>query len=110
MAGFLMQKKKVDLVLVGADRIAKNGDFANKVGTYGLAVLSKAHGIPMYTLAPRTTFDPETESGDQIQIEERNPEEVRGTTAPQDTQVWNPAFDVTPRHWISGVIFEDGTL
>jgi methylthioribose-1-phosphate isomerase len=114
MAGFLMQKEKVDLVIVGADRIAVNGDTANKIGTYALAVLARAHGIPFYVAAPLSTIDPALPDGETIPIEERNPDEVTHCggvrTAPEGVAVWNPAFDVTPHDLISAIITEAGVI
>jgi methylthioribose-1-phosphate isomerase len=114
MAGFLMQKKGVDLVIVGADRIAANGDTANKIGTYGLAVLAQAHGIPFYVAAPLSTIDPALADGKAIPIEERNPDEVTRCggvrTAPEGVVVWNPAFDVTPHDLVSAIITEAGVI
>ncbi|GMR13559.1 MAG: S-methyl-5-thioribose-1-phosphate isomerase [Gemmatimonadota bacterium] len=101
-----------DVVLVGADRIAANGDVANKVGTYGLAVLANHHGVPIYVLAPTSTIDPSTPTGTDIPIEERDPDEVRRgfgrLTAPADVSVWSPAFDVTPGELLEGIITEHG--
>ncbi len=112
MAAWVMQQGKVDAVLVGADRIAANGDVANKIGTYGLAVLAKAHGIPFYVVAPVSTLDVSLESGDLIPIEERKPEEVTcgfsRRTAPEGVAVYNPAFDVTPHRLVSAIISEKG--
>jgi methylthioribose-1-phosphate isomerase len=114
MAGFLMQRGKVDLVIVGADRIAVNGDTANKIGTYALAVLARAHGIPFYVAAPLSTIDPALPDGGTIPIEERNPDEVTHCggvrTAPEGVAVWNPAFDVTPHDLISAIITEAGVI
>jgi len=114
MAGFLMQKKKVDLVIVGADRIAANGDTANKIGTYGLAVLARAHGIPFYVAAPLSTIDPALPDGGVIPIEERNPDEMTHLggirTAPEGVAVWNPAFDVTPGNLITAIVTEAGLV
>ncbi len=110
MAGFLMSQGKVQKVFVGSDRIARNGDFANKIGTYSVAVLAKFHGVPFYVAAPRTTFDEKCDSGADIPIEERHPDEVRAGKSPHQAPVWNPAFDVTPRKLISGIVFEDGML
>jgi len=107
MAGFLMAQNKIDLVMVGADRIAANGDFANKIGTFTVAVLAKHHGVPFYTLAPRTTDDPNCKDGSDIHIEERGADEVRAGKAPTDAPAYNPAFDVTPRSLISGILFEN---
>ena len=114
MAGFLMQQGKVDLVIVGADRITANGDTANKIGTYALAVLARAHGIPFYVAAPLSTIDPSLPDGRAIPIEERNPSEVTSLggvrTAPEGIPVWNPAFDVTPNHLITAIVTEAGIL
>ena len=112
MAAWVMQQGKVDAVLVGADRIAANGDAANKIGTYGLAVLAKAHGIPFYVVAPVSTLDVSLDCGDQIPIEERKPEEVTcgfgRRTGPEGVHVYNPAFDVTPHRLVSAIISERG--
>jgi methylthioribose-1-phosphate isomerase len=112
MAGALMASDPPDFVFVGADRIAANGDVANKVGTYGLAVLARHHGIPMYVLAPTSTVDFGTPTGAEIPIEFRDGEEVRGgfgaMTAPEDVPVWSPAFDVTPAGFITGIITQHG--
>jgi len=114
MAGFLMKKGEVDLVIVGADRIAANGDAANKIGTYGLAVLARAHRIPFYVAAQLSTIDPALPDGDAIPIEERTPDEVThvcGTRmAPEGIAVWNPAFDVTPHELITAIITEAGMI
>lgn len=106
MAAELMQKKKVDKVFVGADCIAKNGDVANKIGTYNLAVLCSYHKIPFYVVAPKTTFNPQHESGKTIPIEQRDPKEVSDWAS----SVYNPAFDITPAKLITGWIFEDGLV
>lgn len=112
MIGHLMKKGRIDLVVTGADRIARNGDSANKIGTYAAAVLAKAHGIPFYIAAPVSTIDLSIWSGDEIVIEERGPEEVlkigKEIIAPKGTKVVNPAFDVTPAAYISGIITERG--
>jgi methylthioribose-1-phosphate isomerase len=110
MAGFLMQKGRVDRVLLGADRIARNGDFANKVGTYSLAVLAKHHGLPFHVVAPRTTIDRKCPNGAAIPIEERQAAEVRSHWAPQQCEVWNPAFDVTPAELVTSWIFDHGVF
>jgi methylthioribose-1-phosphate isomerase len=114
MAATVMRNNGVSAVIVGADRIAANGDFANKIGTYGLAVLAKEHEIPFYTAAPLSTIDLSTSTGEQIPIEERGREEiVRGfgkLTAPNDVPVYNPAFDVTPAKYLAGIITERGVL
>ncbi len=111
-AGHFMQKRKIDLVIVGADRIAKNGDFANKIGTYEKAVLAFENNIPFYVAAPVTTFDFSLENGDNIPIEERGQEEVlevsKKRIAPLKTQARNPAFDVTPKRYVTGYITEEG--
>ncbi len=113
-AGFLMQLKKIDLVIVGADRIAANGDTANKIGTYSLAVLAKHHNIPFYVAAPRSTIDPKTPKGDKIPIEERPSKEIiqinKNLIAPKDTKALYLAFDVTPNRYISGIITEVGII
>lgn len=113
-AAFVMKQKRIDAVLVGADRIAANGDTANKIGTYGLALLAGAHDIPFYVLAPTSTFDLSMSSGDEIPIEERGPDEVTrgfGTLiAPENVSVYSPAFDVTPAALISAIICEKGVL
>jgi methylthioribose-1-phosphate isomerase len=106
-AAITMQRKHVQAVVVGADRIARNGDTANKIGTYGVALAAAYHGIPFYVAAPRSTFDFTLASGDEIPIEERAPDEVR--IAPDDS-VFNPAFDVTPARLITGIITEYGVL
>ncbi len=112
MAGYLMSSGKVDLVIVGADRIAANGDAANKIGTYGLAVLAREHGLPFYVAAPFSTVDMKLRTGLDIPIEERNPEEVTCfagiRVAPEGVKVWNPAFDVTPAQLITAIITERG--
>lgn len=114
MAGWVMKNKKVQAVIVGADRITLNGDVANKIGTYSVAVLAKEHGIPFYVAAPISTFDFNMLSGDDIPIEERKATEI--TTigglqiAPDGVEVYNPAFDVTPNELISAIITEYGVL
>jgi methylthioribose-1-phosphate isomerase len=112
MAGHLMSKGDVDLVIVGADRIAANGDAANKIGTYMVAVLARRHALPFYVAAPLSTFDPEIADGSAIQIEERPAAEVTGYRglrwAPQGIKVRNPAFDVTPAGLISAIVTEKG--
>ena len=114
MAAQVMKEKKVDLCVVGADRIAANGDTANKIGTYGVALLAKAHGIPFYVAAPSSTFDLEMADGSTIPIEERDPIEVTHglgrQTAPDGIDVYNPAFDVTPASLISGIITDRGVI
>jgi methylthioribose-1-phosphate isomerase len=111
-AAFVMKRGDVDLVITGADRIAANGDTANKIGTYGLAVLARHHDIPFYVAAPFSTIDPAIATGAAIVIEERDPAEVRGVggrqTAPASSPVFNPAFDVTPAEFITAIITERG--
>ncbi|MBK9122315.1 MAG: S-methyl-5-thioribose-1-phosphate isomerase [Chloroflexi bacterium] len=111
-AGYFMQRGEVQLVLVGADRIAANGDFANKIGTYQLAVLAKENRIPFYTVAPTSTVDLSLASGGEIPIEERGPEEVTNPygnkLVPDHFRARNPAFDVTPARYVSGIITEYG--
>ena len=107
-AAALMRAGRVDACFVGADRIATNGDVANKVGTYGLAIAARQHGIPFYVVAPSSTFDPDTSRGDDIVIEQRSADEVRrgfgAATAPEDVDVFNPAFDVTPADLITAIV------
>jgi methylthioribose-1-phosphate isomerase len=114
MAGLVLKKGMVQAVIVGADRIAANGDSANKIGTYSLAILAKYHSIPFYVAAPLSTIDVKTPDGEHIPIEERDPAEVthfRGQmTARPETQVYNPAFDVTPAKLITGIITEEKVL
>jgi len=118
MAASLMAQKRVDAIWVGADRIAANGDVANKIGTYSLAVLAKYHGIPFYVAAPHTTHDPHCPNGAAIPIEQRAASEVTGVSgsfgsvqwAPLDAQVYNPAFDVTPAELISGWVLDVGVV
>ena len=112
MAGALMRQGKVNFIVVGADRIAANGDTANKIGTYSVAVLAREHQIPFYVAAPLSTIDLNTPDGQHIPIEERNSKEVThvgaSRLAPEGAHVWNPAFDVTPNHLIAGIITERG--
>src|SRR3954447_302129 len=112
MTAALMRLGKVDLVVVGADRIAANGDTANKIGTYGVAVLAREHKIPFYVAAPLSTIDLNTPDGEHIPIEERSSREVThvgsAQLAPAGARVWNPAFDVTPHKYIAGIITERG--
>ncbi len=115
MAGSLMRQGKIHVCVVGADRIAANGDVANKIGTYSVAVLARAHNIPFYVAAPYSTIDLKTKSGSDIPIEQRNPLEVttiHGShpVAPKDVVVYNPAFDVTPAELITGIITERGVF
>ena len=111
MAAALMRAGEIDLCLVGADRIAANGDVANKTGTYGVAVSAHHHGIPMYVAVPTSTLDPCTASGDAIVIEHRSADEVRGVspiTAPPEARVYNPAFDVTPAELVTAIVTDRG--
>ena len=112
MSGYLMSKGLIHLVIVGADRISANGDVANKIGTYSLAILAKAHGIPFYVAAPLSTFDLSLDTGDEIPIEERDTMEVTHPfgrkIAPEGVRVWNPAFDVTPHEYVTAIITERG--
>ncbi|KAF6581336.1 S-methyl-5-thioribose-1-phosphate isomerase [Paenibacillus sp. EKM212P] len=114
MAGMVMSKGWVQAVIVGTDRVAANGDVANKIGTYSLAVLAKAHGIPFYVASPLSTIDLQTATGADIPIEERSAEEVTESfgkrTAPQGIKVYNPAFDVTPHEYITAIITEKGIV
>ncbi len=114
MAGYFMRRGEVNCVIVGADRIAANGYTANKIGTYSLAVLANAHGIPFYVAAPTTTIDLSLTSGYQIPIEQRSPEEVthiKGVSiAPEGTDAANPAFDITPSQYITAIITERGII
>jgi methylthioribose-1-phosphate isomerase len=107
MAGWLMAQGKVDAVITGADRIAANGDAANKIGTYGLSVLARAHNLPFYVAAPTSTIDPAIARGEDIPIEHRRPDEL-GPGVPEGFGVYNPAFDVTPATNISAIITENG--
>jgi methylthioribose-1-phosphate isomerase len=114
MAAHFMKRKMIDAVIVGADRIARNGDTANKIGTYGLAVLARAHGLPFVVAAPVSTFDPLLATGDGIVIEERDPQEITtfagARSAPQNATVANPAFDVTPASYITAFVTEHGII
>jgi methylthioribose-1-phosphate isomerase len=114
MAGQVMKEGRVQRVIVGADRIAANGDTANKIGTYSVALLARAHGIPFYVAAPSSTFDLSLPTGDGIPIEQRDPREITHgfgrQTAPEGIDVYNPAFDVTPHHLIAGIITEKGLI
>ena len=114
MAAFLMQQGKIDIVLLGCDRMAANGDFANKIGTYSVAVNAKHHGVPFYTVLPSSTIDLSLADGSGIPIEERAADEVRTMygvqTAPSDVPVYNPAFDVTPHELLTGIITEKGVI
>lgn len=114
MSAFLMSKEKIDAVVTGADRIAANGDTANKIGTYGLAIAAREHNVPFYIAAPLSTFDINCPCGNMIPIEERDGDEIRVIKGvrliPENIKVWNPAFDVTPSKLISGIITEAGIL
>lgn len=114
MAAHFMNEGKVDAVIVGTDRVAANGDVANKIGTYGLAVLARMHDIPFYVAAPLSTIDLETPDGDSIPIEQRSRAEVtdvgESTIAPADVQVAHPAFDVTPHEYVTAIITEEGVV
>jgi methylthioribose-1-phosphate isomerase len=106
--GALMERGLVDRVVVGADRVAANGDVANKVGTYPIAVLAARHGVPFYVAAPTSTLDPSTPSGSDIPIEERAPSEVLGDAAPEGADALNLAFDITPAELVTVIVTEDG--
>jgi methylthioribose-1-phosphate isomerase len=113
-AGLLMRRGEVDLVMVGADRIATNGDVANKIGTYPLAVLARENEIPFYVAAPLSTIDMEVENGDEIPLEEREQEEVLNYSdtqiAPKKAKAYNPAFDITPHSYINGFVTQEGII
>jgi methylthioribose-1-phosphate isomerase len=113
-AGLAMARGMVDAVVVGCDRVAANGDTANKVGTYGLAVLAARHDIPFLVAGPLTSFDAATPDGDRIVVEERSADEVRefggAATTPEGAPVWNPAFDVTPAELITAFVTDAGVL
>jgi methylthioribose-1-phosphate isomerase len=113
-AAQVIAEGRVRAVIVGADRIAANGDFANKIGTRGIAVIAAEHGIPFYVVAPTSTIDPGLEDGDSIPIEERDPAEVTegfgSRTAPEGVRVYNPAFDVTPNRYVTAIVTEGGVL
>jgi len=114
MAAQVMREGRVQAVVTGADRIAANGDSANKIGTYSVAILARAHGIPFYIAAPSSTFDLTLANGDSIPIEERDSAEITHgfgrQTAPDGVQVYNPAFDVTPAEYITAIITEQGVI
>jgi methylthioribose-1-phosphate isomerase len=114
MAAQVMKEGKINMVIVGADRIAANGDSANKIGTYGLSVLAHAHKIPFYVAAPSSTFDLTLKDGSGIPIEQRNPKEITEPfgkqVAPIGVSVYNPAFDVSPAHLITGIITEKSLI
>ena len=114
MAAWVMSRGLIDCAMVGADRIASNGDVANKIGTYGVAVAAKEHGIPFYVVAPCSTIDMSLASGDEIPIEERRPDEITMLAgvkiAPESVRVYNPAFDVTPNRYVAAIISEKACL
>jgi methylthioribose-1-phosphate isomerase len=114
MSGSLMKSGRVNAVIVGADRVARNGDVANKIGTYTVAVLAKEHGVPFYVAAPLSTIDLDTSSGGEIPIEQRHSTEVTEingkSVAPKGIEVENPAFDITPNHLITALITEFGVV
>jgi methylthioribose-1-phosphate isomerase len=114
MAGHFLKAKKIQVVIVGADRIAANGDAANKIGTYSHAVLARENDVPFYVVAPISTIDVSIPTGEDIPIEERDPMEVRAimgkAVSPPDVKVQNPAFDVTPNRYISAIITERGII
>ncbi len=113
-AATLLRQGRVDAVITGADRIAANGDAANKIGTYPLAVLARRHGVPFYVAAPSSTIDPDTATGDEIEIEQRHPDEIHGHRGerftPEGVAAFNPAFDVTPAELITAIITESGVV
>jgi methylthioribose-1-phosphate isomerase len=114
MAGAMMGQGLIDVVVVGADRIAANGDVANKIGTYSVAILAHAHNIPFYVAAPVSTIDPATATGDQIPIEERHEREVThvgsNRLTPDGARIRNPAFDVTPHRYVTAIVTERGVI
>ena len=114
MAGYLMQHGKVDAVIVGCDRVAANGDVANKIGTYGLAVLARRHGIPFYVAGPTSSIDLKCPSGAEVPIEQRNPREISHifghAVTPRGVRILNPAFDITTHDLISAIITEKGVI
>lgn len=114
VVGDLFRRGRIDKVFVGADRVARNGDTANKIGTYAIAALAKSHGVPFYVVAPKSTFDFSIPSGKVIPIEERSPSEVTEPfgvkTVPKGVKVYNPAFDVTPAHWITAFVTDKGVF
>jgi methylthioribose-1-phosphate isomerase len=114
MAATVLRQGRVQAVIVGADRVAANGDVANKIGTYGLAILAREHGVPFYVAAPSSTIDLAIPDGDAIEIEQRDPDEVRRlggrATAPASVEVFNPAFDVTPARYVDAIVTERGVV
>ena len=111
-AGSLLRRGKINVAVTGADRIASNGDVANKIGTYSLAVLAKENGVPFYVAAPLSTIDLKMKNGDSIEIEERDPEEINRVMGqpigPENVSAYNPVFDITPAKYVSGIITEKG--
>jgi methylthioribose-1-phosphate isomerase len=114
MAGYAMQKQRIDVVITGADCICSNGDVANKIGTYSLAVLAGEHGVPFYVAAPFSTINLELENGNAVSIEERDEREVthigERRIVPEEIKIWNPAFDITPSRYVSAIITEKGIV
>jgi len=114
MAGYAMQKQRIDIVITGADCICSNGDVANKIGTYSLSVLAREHGVPFYVAAPFSTINLELENGEAVSIEERDEREVthigERRIVPEDITIWNPAFDITPSGYVSAIITEKGIV
>jgi methylthioribose-1-phosphate isomerase len=114
MAGSFMRRGHINIVFVGADRIAANGDVANKIGTYSVAVLARAHAIPFYVAAPTSTIDLSLASGEDIPVEQRNPDEVTSiqgkSIAPAGVLAANPAFDITPAEYVTAIITEKGVI
>lgn len=114
MSAMLMQQRKIDCVITGADRVAKNYDVVNKIGTYGVAVLAKHHNIPFYVAIPMSTYDPNTPTGKDIEIEMRSPDEVTNwggvRTAPENVQVYSPAFDMTPHELVTAIVTDEGIV
>ena len=109
--GALMRTRGADACVVGADRVCANGDTANKIGTYTLAIVAKAHGVPFYVASPFTTLDLKLKHGDLIEIEERSADEIiKSGQAPKGMNCWNPSFDVTPADFITGIITERGII
>jgi methylthioribose-1-phosphate isomerase len=114
MAGYFLSRGEIDCIIIGADRIAANGDIANKIGSYTLAVLAMENGVPFYVAAPVSTIDLSLACGDEIPIEERDPDEVTHlqgvSTTPDGTRAANPAFDITPHYYITAIITEKGII
>lgn len=110
MSGWLMKQKKIHRVFVGADRIAANGDSANKIGTYSLAIIAQHHGVPFHVVAPQSTFDPACATGAEIPIELRKANEITGLIGQMDYPAWNPSFDVTPAQLITSIVMDHGVF